>query len=71
MLNLRPLRISANMGMAGGVELGESKMTKRVHYHPNLIFSVGTQVVTLRDVARESGVSVTTGMAWVGAVHRR
>jgi predicted nucleotidyltransferase len=30
-------------------------MTKRVHYHPNLIFSVGTQVVTLRDVAGQNG----------------
>lgn len=25
-------------------------MTKRVHYHPDLIFSVGTQVVTLREI---------------------
>jgi len=30
-------------------------VTKRVHYQPDLIFSVGTQVVTLRDVAGRSG----------------
>jgi uncharacterized protein len=27
----------------------------RVHYHPNLIYSVGTQVVTLIDVLRQNG----------------
>ena len=30
-------------------------MTKRVHYQPNLIFSVGTQVVTLKDVVGQNG----------------
>ena len=30
-------------------------MAKRVHSHPNLIFSVGTQVVTLRDVIGQNG----------------
>lgn len=30
-------------------------MTHRVHYHPNLIFSVGTQVVTLKDVVGPNG----------------
>ena len=30
-------------------------MAKRVHYHPNLIFSVGTQVVTLKDVVGQNG----------------
>ena len=29
-------------------------MAKRVHYHPNLIFSVGTQVVTLKDVVGQN-----------------
>ncbi len=31
-------------------------MTDRVHYHPNLIFSVGTQVVTLVDVPGTAGL---------------
>ena len=30
-------------------------MAKRVHYHSNLIFSVGTQVVTSRDIVGQSG----------------
>jgi len=30
-------------------------VTERVHQNPNLIFSVGTQVVTLRDVTAEGG----------------
>lgn len=30
-------------------------MTERVHYHPSLIFSVGTQVVTLKDVVGQNG----------------
>lgn len=30
-------------------------MTERVHYHPNLIFSVGTQVVTLVDITNPAG----------------
>ncbi len=30
-------------------------MTERVHYHPNLIFPVGTQVVTLVDVSGAGG----------------
>ncbi len=30
-------------------------MTDRAHYHPNLIFAVGTQVVTLRDVVGPNG----------------
>lgn len=30
-------------------------MAHRVHYHPNLIFAVGTQVVTLRDVVGPNG----------------
>ncbi|MCA9112774.1 MAG: nucleotidyltransferase domain-containing protein, partial [Planctomycetaceae bacterium] len=30
-------------------------MSERVNYNPNLIFSVGTQVVALRDVTGESG----------------
>ena len=29
-------------------------MTDRVHYHPDLIFSLGTQVVTLIDIQQES-----------------
>jgi hypothetical protein len=31
-------------------------MTDRVHYHPNLIFSVGTQVVTLEDIPGSAGL---------------
>ncbi len=31
-------------------------MPDRVHYHPNLIFSVGTQVVTLVDIPGSSGL---------------
>jgi hypothetical protein len=31
-------------------------MTERVHYHPNLIFSVGTQVVTLVDIPAAGGL---------------
>lgn len=31
-------------------------MTDRVHYHPNLIFSVGTQVVTLVDILGSAGL---------------
>jgi hypothetical protein len=31
-------------------------MTDRVHYHPNLIFSVGTQVVTLVDIPGSAGL---------------
>src|SRR5258708_35614268 len=31
-------------------------VTDRVHYHPNLIFSVGTQVVTLVDVPGTAGL---------------
>lgn len=30
-------------------------VAERVHYHPNLIFSVGTQVVTLRDIVGPNG----------------
>jgi len=30
-------------------------MAKRVHYHPNLIYSVGTQVVALKEVVGEAG----------------
>jgi len=30
-------------------------VTDRTHYHPNLIFAVGTQVVTLRDVVGPNG----------------
>ena len=30
-------------------------MAKRVHYHPYLIFSVGTRVVALRDVVAQNG----------------
>lgn len=30
-------------------------MADRVHYHPNLIFSVGTQVVTLIEVLGKNG----------------
>jgi predicted nucleotidyltransferase len=33
---------------------GFSNMAKRVHYHPNLIFPVGTQVVALRDVVGQN-----------------
>src|ERR1700746_476492 len=33
-------------------------MTDRVHYHPNLIFSVGTQVVTLVDIPGAAGLVV-------------
>src|SRR5690606_25095151 len=32
-----------------------SSVSKPVHYHPNLIFSVGTQVVTLKDVVGQNG----------------
>jgi predicted nucleotidyltransferase len=31
-------------------------MTDRVHYHPNLIFSAGTQVVTLVDISGSAGL---------------
>ena len=31
-------------------------MTDRVHYHPNLILSVGTQVVTLVDIPGSAGL---------------
>jgi hypothetical protein len=31
-------------------------MSDRVHYHPNLIFSVGTQVVTLVDIPGSAGL---------------
>ncbi len=31
-------------------------MSDRVHYHPNLIFSVGTQVVTLVDIPGAAGL---------------
>ena len=31
-------------------------MPDRVHYHPNLIFSVGTQVVTLVDIPSAGGL---------------
>jgi hypothetical protein len=31
-------------------------MRDRVHYHPNLIFSVGTQVVTLVDIPGSAGL---------------
>jgi len=31
-------------------------VTDRVHHHPNLIFSVGTQVVTLVDIAGSAGL---------------
>ena len=30
-------------------------MAKRVNYHPNLIFSVGTQVASLKDVVGQNG----------------
>ncbi len=30
-------------------------MPERVHYRPNLIFAVGTQIVTLRDVVGQNG----------------
>ena len=30
-------------------------MTDRVHYHPDLIFSLGTKVVTLIDIPGSSG----------------
>jgi uncharacterized protein len=31
-------------------------MTDRVHFHPNLIFSVGTQIVTLVDIPSSAGL---------------
>ncbi|HLN33385.1 MAG TPA: hypothetical protein VK395_37000 [Gemmataceae bacterium] len=31
-------------------------MPYRVHYHPNLIFSVGTQVVTTMDIPGSAGL---------------
>src|SRR5215472_4765933 len=31
-------------------------MSDKVHYHPNLIFSVGTQVVTLVDIPGAAGL---------------
>jgi len=34
---------------------GDPLVAERVHYHPNLIFAVGTQVVTLRDVVGQNG----------------
>jgi len=36
-------------------------MTDRVHYHSNLILSVGTQVVTLIDVMRQNGNVLRAG----------
>src|SRR5271154_1436718 len=33
----------------------ESKMTERVYYHPNLIYSVGTQVVALVEILNQNG----------------
>src|SRR6516225_5629023 len=33
-------------------------VTDRVHHHPNLIFSVGTQVVTLVDIAGAAGLAL-------------
>lgn len=30
-------------------------MTKRVHYHPNLIYSEGTQIVTVKDIIGPNG----------------
>jgi hypothetical protein len=33
-------------------------MTDRVHYHPNLILSAGTQVVTLVDIAGAAGLNL-------------
>src|SRR5437879_1271532 len=36
--------------------LEKRNMTDRVHYHPNLIFSVGTQVVTLVDIPGSAGL---------------
>jgi hypothetical protein len=32
------------------------KMPDRVHYHPDLIFSLGTQVVTLIDIPSAGGL---------------
>ncbi len=42
-------------------------MAKRVHHHPNLIYSVGTQVVTLADV-RASGELVLQPRGTVGVI---
>src|SRR6516165_831880 len=33
-----------------------TSVSDRVHYHPNLIFSVGTQVVTLVDIPGAAGL---------------
>ena len=30
-------------------------MPERVHYHPNLIYSVGTQVVSLVEILNQNG----------------
>src|SRR5947209_19374088 len=37
-------------------EQGSFAVTDRVHYHPNLIFSAGTQVVTLVDIPGSAGL---------------
>ena len=43
-------------------------MIDRVHYHPNLIFSVGTQVVTLVDIPGSSGLILHPQQALVGVI---
>ena len=30
-------------------------MPERVHYHPNLVYSVGTQVVSLVEILNQNG----------------
>jgi hypothetical protein len=42
-------------------------VAERIHYHPNLIYSVGTQVVALRDVV-ESGGKVLHPRGAVGVI---
>jgi uncharacterized protein len=40
-------------------------VTERVHYHPNLIFPVGTQIVTLADVPGAGGFILSGGTVGV------
>src|SRR5438132_3005941 len=44
------------IGWSARLTDGQHVMTDRVHYHPHLIFSVGTQVVTLVDLPGSAGL---------------
>ncbi len=37
-------------------------MSERVHQNPNLIYSVGTQVVSLREILNQSGRTILERM---------